>query len=100
MGNNYWVINNKIKEDQDQEEEEEDQKEKEVMITIKEIEKRKEIALQLLKTARKPTLLQEEFVENYEERYDDFVVTNDSREYHYSTKNDLNALFQAIIKQD
>merc|ERR1712157_640238 len=47
-----------------------------------------------------PSLLEEEFIESYEERYDEFVVTNESIPLYRSTKNDLNALFEAIIKAD
>ena len=112
--NNYWITSNKIKYDDDDDDDDDnkdeiEQKEslidnindiEDAKITISEMKKRKEIVLQLLKSARKPTLLQEEFIEKYEERYDDFVVTNESIPLYRSTKNDLNALFEAIIKQD
>lgn len=109
IDNNYWITNNKIKEDKDYDDDENEQKHSllddiddidDVKITKKEMEERKEMALKIIRASKKPTIVQEEFIEDYEERYDDFVVTNESIPLFRSTKNDLNALFESIIKQD
>ena len=111
--NNYWILNDKIiNDDGDNYDDENEHKHidenesdiDDIKITMKEMEERKNEALKLIKERMnkdyKATLLEEEFIENYEERYDEFVVTNESIPLFRSTKNDLNALFEAIIKQD
>jgi len=111
--NNYWILNDKIIKDNDNATNDDDNEEKyddeinnvqDIKITMKEMEERKNEALQLIKERMhkdyKPTLIEEEKIENYEERFDEFVVTNESIPLFRSTKNDLTALFEAIIKQN
>ena len=97
--NNYWSINNRVIDD-DTAKEEKKEDGPIHKITKKDMEQRKKLIYDLLRNAHSPSLLEEEFIEDYERRYDEFVLENESIPLYSSTKNDLNVLFTSIIKQD
>merc|ERR1712228_246303 len=103
--NNHYLVNDKIKKKQAattaDEIKQADDDEIDV-ITFEEMEERKQSALKLIDCAQNEQRREsdEEFIEVYEERYDNFVLNNESIPLYRSTKNDLNALFEAILKQN
>merc|ERR1719356_508075 len=64
------------------------------------METRQNEVLQLLSKALSPTYDEEDFMEYYQERFDKFVQVDETVALYRSSKNDLSALFEAILKCD
>jgi len=71
-----------------------------VQIEQETMEERQSAVLELLASAANPTYDQEDFMEQYQERFDKFVSVDDTVPLYRSTKHDLSALFDAILRND
>ncbi len=99
--NNYFVSHIKnMRPNVDEVKAEEEINNNIIEITFEEIEIRKQLLYEIFEQSLNVTLKQEEFTELYEERYDNFVVNNDTIPLYRSNKNDVNSLFEAIIRHD
>merc|ERR1712048_568926 len=72
----------------------------EEQLDAEEIAQRQQRASALLDGAENRSDNELEFIEVYEEKYDEFVLKNEWIPLYRSTKNDFNVLFEAILKQD
>merc|ERR1712079_460752 len=71
-----------------------------VLIEQEAMEERQTAVLGILARAHSPTDEEEYFMEKYQERFDKFVVVDETLPLYRSTKNDLSALFDAILRND